>query len=162
LAKIFCRLKVLALFETRRMVRHPITVRSREPGENPGRLRHCYGIQTSNATGSARGTGKAGERFEARSQDTNLVVLVRLMSLKFKVQSLKLADNFKPQTLKPQTSVSHFSDKEKDEASPLKLFLRGFVECLHSPFCRSLKVFCFRRWNSSFSLSPSRRNRLKP
>jgi hypothetical protein len=48
----------------------------REPGENPGRLRHCYGLQTSIATGSARGIGKAGERFEARSQDTNLAVLV--------------------------------------------------------------------------------------
>lgn len=55
----------------------------REPGENPGRLRHCYGIQTSNATD--RKIGKAGERFEARSQDTNLAVLVGLMSSKFKV-----------------------------------------------------------------------------
>ena len=51
----------------------------REPGENPGRLRHCYGLQTSIATGSARGIGKAGERFEARSQDTNLAVLVRVV-----------------------------------------------------------------------------------
>jgi hypothetical protein len=36
-----------------------------------------------------------------------------------------------------------FSVKEKDEASPRELFSLGFVECLHSPFCRSLKVFPF-------------------
>ena len=34
----------------------------------------------------------------------------------------------------------HFSDKEKDEASPLQLFSSGLFECLHSRFCRSLKA----------------------
>ncbi len=38
---------------------------------------------------------------------------------------------------------SHFSVKEKDEASLASRFSPGFVECLHSPFCRSLKVFLF-------------------
>jgi hypothetical protein len=30
--------------------------------------------------------------------------------------------------------TSNFSVKEKDEASPVGLFLSGFVECLHSRF----------------------------
>ena len=46
----------------------------REPRGNRGRLRHCNGLQTPKATG--RQTGKAGARFEARSQDTGLAVLV--------------------------------------------------------------------------------------
>ena len=46
----------------------------REPRENRGRLRHCNGLQTPTATG--RKIGKAGARFEARSQDTGLIALV--------------------------------------------------------------------------------------
>ena len=46
----------------------------REPREIRGRLRHCDGLQVSNAT--SRKAGKAETRFETRSQDTGLVVLV--------------------------------------------------------------------------------------
>ena len=37
----------------------------------------------------------------------------------------------------------NFSVKEKDEARPSRLGGMEFAECLHSPFCRSLKVFVF-------------------
>jgi hypothetical protein len=37
----------------------------------------------------------------------------------------------------------HFSDKEKDEAGLPDGLPAGIVECLHSPFCRGLKVFLF-------------------
>jgi hypothetical protein len=36
-----------------------------------------------------------------------------------------------------------FSVKEKDEASPVRGCVAGFPECLHSPICRGLEVFCF-------------------
>jgi hypothetical protein len=70
--------------------------------------------------------GKAGARFQARSQDIGLAVLVRVPS--------------------PGTN---FSVKEKDEASRALECAPGFVECLHSPICRGLKFFCFqaRRWS---------------
>lgn len=71
---------------------------AREPGEIPGRLRHCNGIQSPNATSDA---GKAGVRFEARSQDTGLFALVR------------------------PARAGLFSDKEKDEASPAICFGRS-------------------------------------
>ena len=38
--------------------------------------------------------------------------------------------------------------QEKDEASLPRECGAGFVECLHSPFCRSLRVFCFWAGNS--------------
>ena len=66
------------------------------------------------------GTGKAGARFEARKSGHQRGY-ARLVP----------------------PARDHFSDKEKDEASPLKLFFSGFVECLHSRFCRSLKAFLF-------------------
>jgi len=39
------------------------------------------------------------------------------------------------------SEMPNFSVKEKDEARPLNRFFSGFVECLHSPLCRGLKVF---------------------
>jgi hypothetical protein len=38
---------------------------------------------------------------------------------------------------------ANFSVKEKDEASPFRECGRGFVECLHSPFCRGVKALYF-------------------
>lgn len=90
-----------------------------EPRENRGRLRHCNGLQTPTATGPAPGRR---ERGHARSQDTGPVVLVG------RVPQVAGRDNF--------------SVKEKDEASRVELFSRGFAECLHSPICRRVKVFC--------------------
>jgi hypothetical protein len=45
--------------------------------------------------------------------------------------------------------AADFSVKEKDEASPVRECVPGFDECLHSPFCRGLKAFCFLppRWS---------------
>jgi hypothetical protein len=43
----------------------------------------------------------------------------------------------------------NFSVKEKDEASLFRECGMGSAECLHSPFCRGLKVFYFQasRWS---------------
>ena len=46
----------------------------REPRENRGRLRHCDGLQAS--IGHCVERGKAGARFEARSQDTGREMLI--------------------------------------------------------------------------------------
>ena len=72
-------------------------------------------------------TGKAGVRFQARSQDIDLAVLVTALSAS---QAGRLL-----------CSEANFSVKEKDEASPSRECVAGFAECLHSPFCRGLKVF---------------------
>ena len=65
-----------------------------EPREIRGRLRHCNGLQAPTlGTGDKHsgagheplvaGTGKAGARFQARSQDIGQVVLVMAVSLEF-------------------------------------------------------------------------------
>jgi hypothetical protein len=70
--------------------------------------------------------GKAGARFQARSQDIGLAVLVMALS-----------------------DGADFSVKEKDEASLARECALGFVECLHSPICRGLKAFLLQipRWS---------------
>src|SRR5439155_7534770 len=53
----------------------------REPRENRGRLRHCYGLQTPKATVRSMHAWlrrEGGARYKARSQDTGLVVLVEV------------------------------------------------------------------------------------
>jgi hypothetical protein len=44
---------------------------------------------------------------------------------------------------------ANFSVKEKDEASLSRECVAGFADCLHSPICRGLKVFCLLalRWS---------------
>ena len=74
-------------------------------------------------------TGKAGVRFQARSQDIGLAVLV----VAFDVEQAGCLSNVE----------ANFSVKEKDEASPSRECAAGFAECLHSPFCRGLKACCF-------------------
>src|SRR5438067_2882728 len=103
----------------------------REPRANRGRLRHCNGLQTPTATGPASGTGKAGVRFQARSQDTGLAVLV--------VVAMQSGRRFKSE--RQGCIAPNFSVKEKDEASPCRECGMGFAECLHSLICRGLKVF---------------------
>ena len=80
-------------------------------------------------------TGKAGVRFQARSQDIDLAVLVTALSAR---QAGCLL-----------CSEANFSVKEKDEASLSRERVAGFADCLHSPFCRGLKVFCLLapRWS---------------
>ena len=75
---------------------------AREPREIRGRLRHCNGIQPLNATdhASAR-SGRREEDSKPESQDTGLVALVC------------------------SASAERFSDKEKDEASPVICFDRS-------------------------------------
>ena len=63
---------------------------------------------------------EGGSEVQAPSQDIGLVVLVVI----------------------PRCGIN-FSVKEKDEASPSCECWRGFAECLHSPICRGVKVFCF-------------------
>ena len=89
----------------------------REPRVNRGRLRHCNGLQTPKATG--RQTGKAGARFEARSQDTGLAVLVAV----------------------PIPGPASPSKRRMRPVS--RAVFEGVVECLYSPSCRGLKVFLF-------------------
>jgi hypothetical protein len=72
-------------------------------------------------------TGKAGVRFQARSQDIDLAVLVTALSVR---QAGRLL-----------CSEANFSVKEKDEASPSRECVPGFADCLHSPICRGLKAF---------------------
>jgi hypothetical protein len=81
-------------------------------------------------------TGKAGARFQARSQDIGLAVLV--VALKA-VQAGRLFHYF----------GADFSVKEKDEASPSRECGAGFAGCLHSPICRGLEAFCLPalRWS---------------
>jgi hypothetical protein len=80
-------------------------------------------------------TGKAGVRFQARSQDIGLAVLV-VAPIAGQAESLSWLG-------------ANFSVKEKDEASPSCECAGGFAECLHSPFCRGLKACCFLalRWS---------------
>ena len=72
-------------------------------------------------------TGKAGVRFQARSQDIGLAVLV--------------AAFVAGQAGCPSGTGANFSVKEKDEASPSRVRVAGFAGCLHSPICRGLRVF---------------------
>src|SRR5664279_1199922 len=72
-------------------------------------------------------TGKAGVRFQARSQDIDLAVLVAAFAAG---QARRLA-----------CKRANFSVKEKDEASLSRVCVAGFADCLHSPFCRGLEVF---------------------
>jgi len=62
------------------MARHLVAVKRRERRENRRRLRHCIGLQAPNGHCSVcrRKNGKAGVRFEIRSQDIRLIALVRL------------------------------------------------------------------------------------
>ena len=71
-------------------------------------------------------TGKAGARFQARSQDIGLAVLV-----------MAVGAGLVPRLSSP---AADFSVKEKDEASPVRECAPGFDECLHSPICRGLKA----------------------
>ena len=73
-------------------------------------------------------TGKAGVRFQARSQDIDLAVLVTALSARQATSCLLCSE-------------ANFSVKEKDEASLSRECVAGFADCLHSPFCRGLKVF---------------------
>ncbi len=58
--------------------------------------------------------------------------------------------------LAPASRAANFSVKEKDEASPLRECAAGFVECLHSPICRGLEVFCFQALRWSLNRKPAR------
>ena len=83
----------------------------------------------------SRRTGKAGVRFQARSQDIGLAVLVTALI------ASQAGCRF--------CSEDNFSVKEKDEASPSRECVAGFADCLHSPICRGLEVFCLQapRWS---------------
>ena len=80
-------------------------------------------------------TGKAGVRFQARSQDIDLAVLVTALIAR-QAGCLPCPE-------------ANFSVKEKDEASPSRECVAGFADCLHSPICRGLKAFCLLapRWS---------------
>jgi hypothetical protein len=104
--------KRIAFFET--LTRPGI----REPRENRGRLRHCNGLQTPTATGSdSTRIGKAGARLSPKSG--------------YRSGCARRGPGVRGQLLR----------QEKDEASRFRECGIGFAECLHSPFCRGLKVF---------------------
>src|SRR5260370_30511036 len=75
----------------------------------------------------AHQAGKAGVRFQARSQDIGLACARHSCPCKPGICRLCTGANF--------------SVKEKDEASLPRGCAAGFVGCLHSPICRGLKVF---------------------
>ena len=80
--------------------------------------------------------GKAGARFQARSQDIGSAVLVPAHWKERQIEPVLLRG-------------ANFSVKEKDEASPPRGCGAGFAECLHSPICRGLGAFSFQapRWS---------------
>src|SRR4051812_1413895 len=97
-----------------------MTVECREPRENRGRLRHCNGLQTSNATARENGREggseircpKPGYRFDCARHDGTR-----------------------------SAGPSNFSVQEKDEASPLNCF-QWWLNDLHSPL-RGMEVLSF-------------------
>ncbi len=106
-------------FETDGLAVHP---KHRQASGNPVRI----GDGCATVTGYklpkplvSRRTGKAGARFQARSQDIGLAVLVMARS-NGRAGSLSRAR-------------ADFSVKEKDEASPSRECGTGFAGCLHSP-----------------------------
>ena len=105
----------------------------REPRENRGRLRHCNGLQTPTGHCSAhafmRGGGKAGARLSPKSG--------------YRSGCARRGPVLRPQMIRG-TGMGQLLRQEKDEASLLRECETGFVGCLHSPFCRGLKVFVFR------------------
>jgi hypothetical protein len=122
-------------FETDGLVVHP---QHRQASGNPVRI----GDGCATVTGYRlpkplvpRGTGKAGARFQARSQDIGLTVLVVVSIAGPAGRRFFFGTNF--------------SVKEKDEASPSRECGTGFAGCLHSPIWRGLKAFRFRapRWS---------------
>jgi hypothetical protein len=112
----------------------------REPRENRGRLRHCNGLQTPNATSRIR-PGRR-ERGKARSQDTGLNALVRSDESKVQRPMSKVDSTLDlgPWTLDLSDQLLR---QEKDEASPFRVCGSGFTECLHSLFCRDEGFFVF-------------------
>jgi len=57
--------------------------------------------------------------------------------------------------LKPSACFAALLRKEKDEASPPKLFLGGFVEFTSIPRLRSLEVFYFQKASGLAMVSQS-------
>jgi hypothetical protein len=80
-------------------------------------------------------TGKAGARFQARSQDIGWAVLVVALDA--------------GQAGRLSCVEANFSVKEKDEASSSRECGAGFAGCLHSPICRGVEAFCLQapRWS---------------
>ncbi len=83
-------------------------------------------LRTLKATG--RKGGKAGVRSEARSQDTDSIVLVS------------------------PTDVGHFSAKRRMRPACQIVFWQDSTECLHSPFCWGLKVFLLSASRAGLSI----------
>jgi hypothetical protein len=115
LGKIFNRRKTGALFETGENNFATMQFDVREPGGNPGRLRHCNGYDSQGHC------PRAGRRDEARSrsQDTG------------------------PTALVSSGRFGALLRKEKDGASPPNDFWR-LVEFSSIPRLRRLEVFHFR------------------
>jgi hypothetical protein len=88
------------------MVRHPVVVNAGNLVRIEDGCATVRGYKLPSATG--RRTGKAGARFEAPSQYISLTTLVAVDAF---ARSAKTSANF--------------SDKEKDEASPLNCFQWG-------------------------------------
>ena len=72
-------------------------------------------------------TGKAGARYQARSQDIGWAVLVVALDA--------------GQAVCVSCVEANFSVKEKDEASLSRECVAGFADCLHSPIWRGLEAF---------------------
>jgi hypothetical protein len=104
-----------------------------ESRENRGRLRHCDGLQTPIATGSFGEPGRREQGPRPGSQDISAVTLVR-----------------------SRPARGRFSDKEKDEARPLKLFFQRIRRMPSFPLLPELEGFLF---SGSALVSQSKSNR---
>ncbi len=89
-----------------------------EPGVNPGRLRHCNGYN-SQCHCFVR-NGKAGK-------------------------GLKPESGYRLDCARQPRTIRGTSPQREGWSQPDDLFSSGLVECLHSPFCRSLEAFLFSK-----------------
>lgn len=90
------------------------------------------------------GTGKAGARFRPEVRISPWLC----SSWSYEVRRQRCR----------RSRAANFSVKEKDEASPARVCALGSAECLHSPFCRGLKVFYFPTPRWSLNRKPVPRN----
>lgn len=97
----------------------------REPGVNPGRLRHCYGYN------SQCHCPRAGRREEG----------------------LMPKSGYRFDCSRQPRAYRGTSPQREGWGQSAGLFLAEFAECLHSPFC-GMEVFCFRRQRWTGALLP--------
>jgi hypothetical protein len=108
-----------AFFDSSWMLCHPSRSQCWEPRANRGRLRHCNGLRTPKTTGSSKNR-------EGRS----------------KVRNPRVRTSARLRSSGPFNGATS-PTKRRMRPARCNCFYSGSYECLHSRFCRSLKVFYF-------------------